>query len=146
MLCFIESRQALISYQDDHVCYALSSRDRPLFRTRMPTWCCSLSQAAGDEAEPTVGHFAAMSRYLLTNAKSACVRQAAAGAITPLAPRGVASVLAARSLKRQRSTPGHWRTLEYPFVWGKRGTKRVLEYGRLAMGFAIVRASRYGIR
>ena len=27
-----------------------------------------------------------------------------------------------------------------------RGTKRVLEYGRLAMGFANVRASRYGIR
>ena len=28
----------------------------------------------------------------------------------------------------------------------KRGTKRVLEYARLAMGFANVRASRYGIR
>ena len=28
----------------------------------------------------------------------------------------------------------------------KRGTKRVLEYSRLAMGFAHVRASRYGIR
>ena len=31
-------------------------------------------------------------------------------------------------------------------LYGKRGTKRVLEYGRLAMGFANVRASRYGIR
>ena len=28
----------------------------------------------------------------------------------------------------------------------KLGTKRVLEYARLAMGFANVRASRYGIR
>ena len=28
----------------------------------------------------------------------------------------------------------------------QRGTKRVLEYARLAMGFANVRASRYGIR
>ena len=37
-------------------------------------------------------------------------------------------------------------TLEYPFVWGKGGTTRVLEYSRLAMGFANVRASRYGIR
>ena len=40
-------------------------------------------------------------------------------------------------------------TLEYPslhFCMAKRGTKRVLEYARLAMGFANVRASRYGIR
>ena len=37
-------------------------------------------------------------------------------------------------------------TLEYPFVWGNSGDKRVLEYARLAMGFANVRASRYGIR
>ena len=37
-------------------------------------------------------------------------------------------------------------TLECPFVWGKRGTKRVLEYARLAMEFAHVRASRYGTR
>ena len=37
-------------------------------------------------------------------------------------------------------------THEYPFCMGKRGTKRVLEYSRLAMGFAHVRASRYGIR
>ena len=36
-------------------------------------------------------------------------------------------------------------TPECPFVWGK-GTKRVLEYSRLAMGFAHVRVSRYGIR
>ena len=36
--------------------------------------------------------------------------------------------------------------LSTPFVWGKRGTKRVLEYARLAMEFAHVRASRYGIR
>ena len=36
-------------------------------------------------------------------------------------------------------------TLEYP-LYGKRGTKRVLEYSRLAMRFAHVRASRYGIR
>ena len=52
--------------------------------------------------------------------------------------------------------------LRYPFVWlngayrvplrsllygfKKRGTKRVLEYARLAMGCASVRASRYGIR
>jgi len=46
-------------------------------------WICRREPggaAAGDEAEPTVGHFAAMSRYLLTNAKSACVRQAAAAA------------------------------------------------------------------
>ena len=28
----------------------------------------------------------------------------------------------------------------------EKGTKRVLEYSRLAMGFANVRASRYGIR
>ena len=33
-----------------------------------------------------------------------------------------------------------------PFCMAKRGTKRVLEYARLAMGFANVRASRYGIR
>ena len=32
-----------------------------------------------------------------------------------------------------------------PFCMGKKGTKRVLEYARLAMGFAHVRASRYGI-
>ena len=32
------------------------------------------------------------------------------------------------------------------FVLGKRGTKRVLEYARLAMGLATARASRYGIR
>ena len=36
-------------------------------------------------------------------------------------------------------------TLEYPFVCVTRGAKRVLEYARLAMGFANVRASRYGI-
>ena len=33
-----------------------------------------------------------------------------------------------------------------PFCMGTGGTKRVLEYSRLAMGFAHVRASRYGIR
>ena len=33
-----------------------------------------------------------------------------------------------------------------PFCMAKRGTQRVLEYTRLAMGFANVRASRYGIR
>ena len=33
-----------------------------------------------------------------------------------------------------------------PFCMGKQGTKRVLEYARLTMGFANVRASRYGIR
>ena len=33
-----------------------------------------------------------------------------------------------------------------PFCMAKRGTKRVLEYARLAMGFANGRASRYGIR
>ena len=41
------------------------------------------------------------------------------------------------------------RTREYPqvpFCMGKRATKRALEYARLAMGFANVRASRYGIR
>ena len=37
-------------------------------------------------------------------------------------------------------------TLRCPFVWGKGCTKRVLEYARLAMGLANVRASRYGIR
>ena len=31
-------------------------------------------------------------------------------------------------------------------LYGKQGTKRVLEYGCLAMGFANVRVSRYGIR
>ena len=31
-------------------------------------------------------------------------------------------------------------------LYGEKGTKRVLEYARLAMGFANVRASRYGIR
>ena len=31
-------------------------------------------------------------------------------------------------------------------LYEKKGTKRVLEYARLAMGFANVRASRYGIR
>ena len=33
-----------------------------------------------------------------------------------------------------------------PFCMEKRGTKRVLEYSRLAMGFANVLASRYGNR
>ena len=37
-------------------------------------------------------------------------------------------------------------TLEYPICMGEWVTKRVLEYARLAMGFANVRASRYGIR
>ena len=31
-------------------------------------------------------------------------------------------------------------------LYGEKGTERVLEYARLAMGFANVRASRYGIR
>ena len=35
---------------------------------------------------------------------------------------------------------------QVPFCMAKRGTKRVLEYARLAMGFANARASRYGIR
>ena len=34
----------------------------------------------------------------------------------------------------------------YPFVLAKGVTNRVHEYARLAMGFAHVRASRYGIR
>ena len=37
-------------------------------------------------------------------------------------------------------------TRRYPSVWGKRGTKPVLQYSRLAMAFSNVRASRYGIR
>ena len=45
-----------------------------------------------------------------------------------------------------QSRAGALRVAEYPFVWGKGGTKRVLESGRLAMGFANVGASRYGIR
>ena len=31
-------------------------------------------------------------------------------------------------------------TLRYPFVWMEWGTQRVLEYARLAMGFANIRA------
>ena len=61
-----------------------------------------------------------------------------------------------RMESRRRSSPrsawrGWWRTAPcgclghriadgYPFVWGNRGTKRVPEYARLAMGFAHVRA------
>ena len=36
--------------------------------------------------------------------------------------------------------------LEYPFVWRKGVLNGVLEYARLAMGFANVRAARYGTR
>ena len=42
--------------------------------------------------------------------------------------------------------PSYLCTLRHPFCMAKRGTTRVLEYARLAMGCANVRASRYGIR
>ena len=44
-----------------------------------------------------------------------------------------------------RPVPAH-STRRYPFCMAKRGTKRVLEYARLAMEFANGRVSRYGIR
>ena len=43
-------------------------------------------------------------------------------------------------------TPDSRRRCAPVLCTAKRGTKRVLKYPRLAMGFANVRASRYGIR
>ena len=59
---------------------------------------------------------------------------------------GAVLLAVAQQYPQQAFYPVRPCTLEYPFVWRKGGTKRVLEYARLAMGFAHVRASRYGMR
>ena len=67
-----------------------------------------------------------------------------------LAPRGSGPLTLVVAVAVEVNIPAHKKGAHSPrrstLLYGVKGTKRVLEYARLAMGFADVRASRYGIR